>query len=120
MGILKKIESLREQPKSVRNQYAFWIALSVSLIITLVWVATIPSRFLPAEVATSSQHDGISNFAQNIKDISYQLGESISAIRTKAEYAQTEFVATSSVNTLYTSNRYKTNYNELRKWCNSK
>ena len=39
------LDTLRQKPKSVRNQYAFGFALSCTLIISGVWTLSLPSRF---------------------------------------------------------------------------
>jgi hypothetical protein len=42
--MIEKIEALREKPRHVRNLYAFWIALSITLVIVGIWSMTLPAR----------------------------------------------------------------------------
>lgn len=60
--MIEKIESLRKQPKHIRNRYAFWIAASITGIIVLVWGLTLPARFEnlneTAEVSEQSEDPG--------------------------------------------------------------
>lgn len=51
--LLSKIEDLRTQPVSVRNRYAFLIALTLTLVIVVLWATTLPSRLNNDVIAES-------------------------------------------------------------------
>lgn len=44
MSLLDTIDAMRKQPKHVRSGYAFWVAVSCTLVVLLLWVTTIPAR----------------------------------------------------------------------------
>jgi len=69
--IKKLLRNIRQKPKAVREQYAFWIACTLTSLVAIVWVTTLISPFgspeTPGEV-TVSESDTLSNFmdvAQN-------------------------------------------------------
>jgi hypothetical protein len=42
--MIEKIEALRKKPRHVRNRYAFWVAVLITLVIVGVWSLTLPAR----------------------------------------------------------------------------
>jgi hypothetical protein len=48
----KILDHIRTKPKPVRDQYAFGIALTASLLIAGVWSLSLPSRFAAPSVAS--------------------------------------------------------------------
>ena len=56
--LLRFIERLRERPKEVRNQYAFAIAGTITVVITLVWIVSLPSHFKGVEIADTTRQGG--------------------------------------------------------------
>ena len=42
--MLDRLEKLRAKPKHVRDRYAFWVAVGVTLCVVGVWVTTLPPR----------------------------------------------------------------------------
>jgi len=70
--IKKFLRNIRQKPKAVREQYAFWMASVLTSVVVIVWVTTlINSPFESAEVpgeVTVVESDTLSNFmdvAQN-------------------------------------------------------
>ena len=69
--IKKFLRNIRQKPKAVREQYAFWIACTLTSLVAIVWVTTRISPFESAEVpgeVTVVESDTLSNFmdvAQN-------------------------------------------------------
>ena len=69
--IKKLLRNIRQKPKAVREQYAFWIACTLTSVVAIVWMTTHISPFespeTPEEV-TVVESDTLSNFmdvAQN-------------------------------------------------------
>ena len=60
MGIADYIEHLREKPEHVRNRYAFWTALGVTLVIAIFWVSSFSFTDF------SSRHDSV---AETVKKV---------------------------------------------------
>jgi len=38
------LDKLRKKPKSVRNRYAFWLAVLFTICVAGIWVTTLPTR----------------------------------------------------------------------------
>jgi|GEM_PF-1021238 len=77
--LLTKIESLRTKPVSVRNRYAFWGALAVTALITVLWLTTLPARFddavaLQKEAQAESDSSFAAPFARMRETVSGALG----------------------------------------------
>lgn len=90
--MIEKIESLRKKPRQVRNQYAFWIALLVTLVIVGVWSLTLPDRFSDIEGRTESP-----DVVENSNEIRERLGalfsnakEALSALKDQASTTDTD------------------------------
>lgn len=49
------LRNLQHQPKSVRDQVAFWMAGGLTGLIALVWVVSLPSRFAEKEVVVEQK-----------------------------------------------------------------
>ena len=63
--IKKLLRNIRQKPKAVREQYAFWIACTLTSVVAIVWVTTRISPFESAEVpgeVTVVESDTLSNF----------------------------------------------------------
>jgi cytoskeletal protein RodZ len=89
--MLKKIESLREKPKAVRNRYAFGIALVCTGVIALVWATTLPSRLVTQEdpeLVASAQED-VSYFSKAFSEVFSRAGEVVNTIRAQ-RYEKTD------------------------------
>lgn len=80
--LLEKIESLRKESKDVRNRYAFGIALSVTLLIAIVWAISLPARMsIPTTVVSENEED-VSSEIRNIKEF---VEGSVENIKNQAE-----------------------------------
>ncbi len=90
--MLKKIESIRKKPKHIRNAYAFWVALAVTLIIALFWFTTLPATFsnTPA-TSTTEQIEAIgqeSSFFHTLGELKGSLSGMFTNLRTNTEYVR--------------------------------
>lgn len=84
--LLTKIEALRKEPRSVRNRYAFIIALSSTLVIALIWGISLPSRFGEVTSDASSDDDSpTSELANQFYELKGLIGDSVDTIKTQAE-----------------------------------
>lgn len=61
--IYKIFDTLRTKPKSVRDQYAFGIAVICTFVIGGVWSLSLPSRFAHTGVAAASAASSTSPFS---------------------------------------------------------
>ena len=52
--IFKTLDTIRQKPKRVRDQYAFGVAASLTLVIAGVWSLSLPSRFGSSNMASLS------------------------------------------------------------------
>ena len=86
--MLDKIETLRTRPKHVRNQYAFWIALSLTAAIAFFWVLSLPSRFASAIPQDVGHTDQAGIFSRNITSIKESLVELFTSFNTHANYTK--------------------------------
>lgn len=88
--MLDKIESLRKQPKHIRNRYAFWIALSISLLIALVWALTISARLSPKDTVPQEHADDAGSFSRTLSDITQRVKVMFTEMRTQIKYVKDE------------------------------
>lgn len=66
--MLKWIEKTRKKPKAVRDQYAFFGALTVTGLIALVWFVSLPSHFADVEVAGEDERQAVGAFSRFLSD----------------------------------------------------
>ncbi len=83
--MLRHIEELRKKPKAVRNQYAFSIALSVTLLIVAVWAISLPARLTFEEVVVVEEPEAGPSFGSQLSELNSFFGEGIEEIKTQAE-----------------------------------
>jgi hypothetical protein len=98
--MLKKIEALRKQPKYIRNRYAFWSALGVTLLIVSIWALTIPARFSSTDIVEDQNQNDLSVFAQKISDVIQSSIETMTTAKSNVEYAREEPPTENTENTL--------------------
>lgn len=69
--IKRAIRSIRRKPKAVRDQFAFWIAVSVTGVVILFWIVTIPDRYNDAEIILDSEPniDNQRSFAEMVSTV---------------------------------------------------
>lgn len=113
--LLSKIESLRKQPKSVRNRFAFIFALSSTLIVASIWAISLPSRvnFEPEVVAKDKNAPTIPTVTEQLSQMRNLVEDSLEDIRTQAGlidfastteiFATTTIIATTTTTTTATS-----------------
>ncbi len=73
--MLRKIEALRKAPPHVRNRYAFWVALVVTLLILGVWSLSIPARLSPHEQSVEKAGEEGGFVAHSIRSIFNSINE---------------------------------------------
>ncbi len=87
--MLKKIESLRQKPTHVRNAYAFWIALFVTLLIAFLWSTTLPAKFSnTSATSTAMQGDQGSSFFHTLGEIKNTVFSSFANFRSTTQYVR--------------------------------
>ena len=88
--MLKKIESLRQKPTHVRNAYAFWIALCVTLLIAFLWSTTLPAKFSNTSATSTviqNEEQG-SSFFHTLGEIKSSLLSSFANFRSTTQYVR--------------------------------
>ena len=88
--MLEKLESLRNKPKHIRNQYAFWTASVVTVCIALFWGSSLPSRFATEENQTAAPEVAGSSFFHTFGKIIQAIKESPNSLQGTVEYTQKE------------------------------
>lgn len=86
--MLDKIESLRTKPKQVKNQYAFWIAFTVTALIALAWAFTLPGRFRNELVLPQEHENEPGSFKMTLTDILSNIKASFTQMHTTVEYVK--------------------------------
>lgn len=88
--MLDKIEALRTEPKHIRNRYAFWLALLVTLVIAFFWVMSIPTKLSQSDPQTQKHENEQGSFSRTLGEIKVRVMEIVSSMRTRVEYVQEE------------------------------
>lgn len=88
--MLEKLESLRTQPKYIRNRYAFWTASMLTLIIASFWLTSLPSRFAPQVTQTATPAVAGSSFWNTFGKIIQDIKNSPNSFKGTSEYTQQE------------------------------
>lgn len=84
-NLIEHIESLRTQPRSVRNSYALGVALSFTGLIAIVWLISLPSRFEEAMTASSDDASDGPGLREELSGLGNMLSDNLSELRTQAE-----------------------------------
>lgn len=93
----KTLDSIRQKPRSVRDQYALGIAVCCTVLIGGVWTLSLPSRFSQtAALGNASTTESASPFSGLINQFKDQFKSAKAAIGT-LPIASTTVAATSSV-----------------------
>jgi len=109
--MLRKIEALRKEPKSVRNRYAFGFAMAATLVVAFVWMLSLPSRFDNVSVASESAErgsDSIGDFKETLSEIGNILSGSLNEIQTQAGLLESAPINATSSNSMSTSSFFAT------------
>jgi hypothetical protein len=69
VSLLSLIESIRQKPKHVRSQYAFWTSLFLTVCIALVWGFSLKSKYTPEVSSTETLRETESSFIQGFGEI---------------------------------------------------
>lgn len=84
--MLHHLEELRKRPKAIRNSYAFGVALSVTLLVAVVWAVSLPSRFtLESEVATEQPTDSGPTIQEQLSGVRDILSDNLELLQSQAE-----------------------------------
>ena len=90
------LEELRQKPKSVRNQYAFWGALFLTFAIGAVWVVALSVRFGGEPVVPNEIKENSGAFSQFYDEATANLSEIFSTIKNPPTDAETAVETASS------------------------
>lgn len=85
--MIEKIEALRKKPRHVRNRYAFWIALLITLVIVGVWSLTLPSRISNIEgtqAEVPEAESSASSISKNLNSAFSRMKDAFSLISKQA------------------------------------
>lgn len=75
------LENLRRKPKAVRNRYAFYVAVTVTIFVVSGWAVTVPTRF-DSEAFTNQQRDNNNgSFSRALADIQNQMSTVVSSLQ---------------------------------------
>ncbi len=88
--MLDKIESLRKQPKHIRNRYAFWIAFSITLFIALIWTLMFSVQLSSKNTVPQEHADEAGSFSRTLNDITLRFKDIFAQMRTRVEYIREE------------------------------
>ena len=89
--LLEKIEALRKEPKEVRNRYAFISALSVTLLVAVIWSISLPSRLNNPNVSIEIDDGEVGpSVAEQLSDLKVFLEDNIEDIKSVAELVETD------------------------------
>ena len=58
------LERIRQKPRAVRTQYAFFTSLMVTGLVAVVWLTSLPERFNQAEIATTESAESAQTFSE--------------------------------------------------------
>lgn len=78
--LLRKIEEIRKQPKSVRDRYALSVALAVTSFLAVVWLISLPARFNDAPELTANIDDEAGGFSRALEDVQGQFANIFSGL----------------------------------------
>ena len=98
--MLHKIESLRKEPKSVRNRYAFGIALSVTMLVVIVWGISLPSRIENVVQVKEKSKSDEPSLVDQLSELKNFVDDNLEDIKSSAEIIDietSEIIATSSI-----------------------
>ncbi len=96
------LERLQHKPQHVKGQYAFFIALGITGIITAVWTLSLPARFVSMNSELQVKEEGESGFLDTL------IGEAESQLGNVAE--SVEMVQPSNLEALGAENTYGGTY----------
>jgi hypothetical protein len=95
--IKKLLRNIRQKPKAVREQYAFWIACSLTSVVALVWVATTWGQFDAAagsEETAATKPDTLSDFMEGTQSQMSSLQQQVQDILPVVQPEDTDTVDT--------------------------
>jgi hypothetical protein len=84
--MLKQIEALRKQPIHIRNRYAFWIALSTTLVIAFFWGLQLPNKLSVEGKDTVAEDTSGSSFIHTLGEITSNFKNTLRNVGSTASY----------------------------------
>ncbi len=78
--LVRFFSSIRKRPKEVRDQYAFWIALTVTTVVAVPWFFGLPSQLTPDKPQVESEPI-FSSFFNEVGGRFGEVTESIEEVR---------------------------------------
>lgn len=103
--LLRLINSVRQKPKPVRDQFAFWIAVVFTVLVATPVLFGLPGRLDPASV-DSNETDSQPMFSSFIDEVSGRFSEAtepVSDLREVIEGAGSSATTTSLIETIASS-----------------
>jgi len=94
--MLHYIESLRKKPKTLRNLYAFWGALLLTLLVTGVWSMSLPNKMAQMfnRDLLAEQAKQPSQLLSGMKDIFTSMTASVQNVEQPTPYSATSSTST--------------------------
>lgn len=94
--LIRVFSSIRQKPKHVRDQYAFWIAAVVTVLVAVSWLVDLPGKLNP-EQAPAESEPVFSSFFNEAGSRLSDVTESFSGLRTSTESADEQIASTSTL-----------------------
>lgn len=103
--MLKKIEALRKKPKYVRDRFALTGAVSVTALIAVLWLVSLPAQFSEApEVSFKNDTEG--GFSRALSDIQGQFANALGGLTDSFDSLQEQSTTSLEVG-VSTSSQYE-------------
>lgn len=96
---LYMLENLRQKPKSVRAQYAFWGAFSLTAIIAAVWLVSLSVRFDDMAAVPEETKENAGAFSQFYKEATENLSNVFSTLKNPPADGETATTSTATATT---------------------
>ena len=72
--LIRLISTVRQKPKHIRDQYAFWIAIGCTVLIGVVWLSGLTERVVTdSQTANDAESSGV--FSGFVSEITGQFSE---------------------------------------------
>jgi hypothetical protein len=82
------LESIRQKPKHVRSQYAFWVSLFVTVCIALVWGFSLKAKYAPEVAAEEPLTETDSSFMNELGEVVGSMRSIPALFKGTVEYAK--------------------------------
>ena len=89
--LLEKIENIRNKPLHIRNQYAFFSALLITVCIAVVWGYITFNTVVHTTTEEVVKKDDVpSSLSRTLGEIKIHIQQSIASMRTSVQYVKTQ------------------------------